>query len=261
MTTGKEIETRGHVVGFREEISKAAASTDDEFFTWFNSAKDKDASFIRGGWDFMVHIALPSSRFLSAPEEKVAVEIGHGGGRMLAAASRCFKSVIGVDIHEHNGKVEEELKKRGIYNFRLIKTEGRKIPVEENSIDFVYSFIVLQHVEKMDVFIKYLKETFRILRPNGIAALYFGRKYFISHNRNSRILYLVDRFVERFSLLKGFQEKAAKVNCTNLIVSLSHAKSLVRSEGFDVLSELVSHKKVPDGITLYGGQNGLVIKK
>lgn len=104
MATGKEIERRGHVVGFREEISKSAASTDDEFFTWFDSAKDKDAAFVRGSWDFMAHIALPSSKFLSTPEEKVALEIGYGGGRILAAASRCFKSVIGVDIHENNKK-------------------------------------------------------------------------------------------------------------------------------------------------------------
>ena len=129
MVTGKKIETRGHVVGFREEISKAAASTDDEFFTWFNGAKDKDTAFIRGSWDFMVHIALPSSKFLSAPEERVALEIGHGGGRILAAASRCFKNVIGVDIHENNEKVGNELIKRGIDNFRLIKTEGKEIPV------------------------------------------------------------------------------------------------------------------------------------
>jgi tRNA G46 methylase TrmB len=100
MGLGKELETRGHVVGFKEEISKAAASTDDEFFTWFNSSKDKDAAFIRGSWDFMVHIALPSSKFLSTPEDKVALEIGHGGGRILAAASRHFQKVIGIDIQK-----------------------------------------------------------------------------------------------------------------------------------------------------------------
>jgi ubiquinone/menaquinone biosynthesis C-methylase UbiE len=261
MAAGKEIEKRGHITGFKEEISKAAASTDDTFFTWFDNARDKDASFIRGTWDFMVHIALPSSPFLSAPEEKVALEIGHGGGRILAAASRSFMQVIGIDIHENHEKVASELKRRGINNFRLINTEGKEIPVEDSSIDFVYSFIVLQHVEKLKVFENYLKESYRILKPNGIAVLYFGRKYVLSFNKKSKLLYLIDRFAERFLLSKGFQEIPARVNQTNLRVSLSHAKSSAKKTGFEILSELVSRRKVPDGITSYGGQNGLVLKK
>ena len=203
MAIGKNIETRGHIVGFKEEISKAADSGEDEFFTWFDNAKNKNAAFIRGAWDFIVHIALPSSKFLSTPEEKIALEIGHGGGRILSAASRCFQSVIGVDIHENNEKVEDELKKRGINNFSLIKTDGKQIPIESGSVDFIYSFIVLQHIEKIEVFRTYLHETFRLLKPNGIAVLYFGRKYFLSINRASKILYLVDKYSERFIIPKG----------------------------------------------------------
>lgn len=261
MATGKEIETRGHTVGFREEIAKAAASSDDDFFTWFDSARDAEAAFVRGGWDFIVHIALPASRFLSAPEDKVALEIGHGGGRIIAAASRCFKAVIGIDIHDNNEKVEHELKRRGVNNCRLLKTEGTGIPVEPESVDLVYSFIVLQHIEKMEVFEQYLRETYRVLKPDGIAVLYFGRKYVLSMNRASRFLYYIDRLAERFLLPGGFQELPARVNCTNLIVSLPHAKSLARRAGFEVLAGLVSKKGVPDGIERYGGQNGLVIRR
>lgn len=188
MATGKEIEKRGHVVGFREEIAKSAAASDDEFFTWFDNAKDKDAAFVRGSWDFMVHIALPSSTFLTTPEEKVALAIGHRGGRMLSTASRYFRDVIGVDIHENNEKVENELKRRGINNCTLFKTEGMEIPIDRNSVDLVYSFIVLQHVERMEVFKNYLNEAYRVLKPNGIAVLYFGRKYTVSINRSSRVL-------------------------------------------------------------------------
>lgn len=261
MATGKEIENRGHIVGFREEISRAAASSDDDFFTWFNSAKDKDTAFIRGSWDFIIHIALPASRFLSKPEDMTALEIGHGGGRILAAATRHFKDVIGSDIHDHNQKVENELKQRGIGNFRLIRTEGKELPLQNSSVDFVYSFIVFQHIEKYAIFKKYLGETNRVLKTNGIAILYFGRKSLLSANRSSRFLYWIDRFVEPILLPKGFRELSARVNETNLIVSLSHAKSLAREAGFEVLSTLVSHKKVPDGINLFGGQNGLVLRK
>jgi ubiquinone/menaquinone biosynthesis C-methylase UbiE len=261
MAIGEKIETRGHVIGFKEEIEKAANTSDDDFFAWFDSAKNKEASFIRGSWDFLIHIALPCSKFLSSPEEKVALEIGHGGGRLLAAASRHFREVIGVDIHENNEKVANELKSRGVNNCTLIKTDGKKISVSNDSIDLVYSFIVLQHVEHIDVFKHYLNEVYRILKPNGIAVLYFGRKYLLSINKGSKILYQIDSIAERFLLPNGFQEIPAKVNCTNLIVSLSHAKMLAKKLGFEILMTLVSHKKVPDGVKLFGGQNGLVLKK
>lgn len=261
MAIGKKIETRGHIVGFREEIAKAAESTDNGFFTWFDHAKDKEDAFARGDWDFIHHIYRPCVKFITTPENKIALEIGHGGGRILAAACHSFKTVIGIDIHDNNAKVEDELRKRGITNFRLIKTGGLDIPLEDESVDFIYSFIVLQHVEKYKIFENYLKESYRLLKTNGIAVLYFGRKYWLSKNRGSRLLYQIERFAEHLLLLKGYQELPARVNSTNLIVSLVHAKALAQSLGFDVLCELVSRKHAPEGIILFGGQNGLVIRK
>ena len=261
MAVGNKIETRGHIIGFKEEISKAAAINDDLFFTWFDSAKDKHAAFIRGNWDFMIRIALPCSPYLANPENKIALEIGHGGGRILAAACNYFQKVVGVDIHDNNDKVDVELKSKGLISYQLMQTNGNEIPVEDSSIDLVYSFIVLQHVEKISIFKNYLKEAFRILKAGGLAVLYFGRKGILSNNKRSKILFLMDKLAEPFLLPKGFQEIQAKVNCTNLVISLSHAKLLAKKEGFTVLSQLVSHKSVPDGIQLFGGQHGLVLKK
>jgi len=48
MATGKEIETRGHITGFREEIDSAACQGKDAFFTWFDSAQNTDVAFLRG---------------------------------------------------------------------------------------------------------------------------------------------------------------------------------------------------------------------
>ncbi len=261
MTIGKEIEKRGHITGFREEIKKAAKLSDDTFFTWFDSAKNMNAAFIRGSWDFMMHIAQPSAIFLKNPEECVALEIGYGGGRLSAAASRCFRKIIGIDIHDQSQKVGQVLRDRGIENFELLTTDGNEIPVNDDTIDFVYSFIVLQHVEKYEVFIKYLSEVHRVLKLNGIAVIYFGRPYLFSINRSSKILYYIDKIVERIRMPRGFKEIAAQVNCTNLIVSMPHAKATAKKYGFKVLKELVSHKKVPDGIRLFGGQYGLILEK
>jgi len=261
MEIGKDIERRGHVVGFREAIAAAAGQGEDYFFGWFDNGKDKESSFIRGHWDFMFHVALPMAPYMANPEDKVALEIGHGGGRLLAAASRSFRQVIGTDIHNHNAQVDEALRERGVCNSLLFRTDGATLPVPSNAIDCVYSFIVLQHVEKLSVFKRYLEETYRILKPEGVAVLYFGRKYGWSFNRSSRWLYLADRFTERFRLRRGFEELPARVNGTNLKVSLSYASALAGSTGFSVMQTLVSRRRVPDGIARYGGQNGLVLRK
>ena len=251
----------GHVAGFRDAITAMARVNDDAFFGWFDHADDRESSFVRGSWDFMFHIAQPVGPLLARPEQRVALEIGHGGGRILAAASRCFQSVIGVDIHDENDKVQAALRGRGVTNARLVKTDGALLPVESEQVDCVYSFIVLQHVETYAVFKRYFEETFRVLKPGGVAVLYFGRRYRWSFNRSSRLLYAVDRLMEPIWLRHGYEELPAPVNSTNLRVSIRHAKHLAKSLGFNVMRTLVSRRRVPDGVTLYGGQHGLVLTK
>jgi SAM-dependent methyltransferase len=189
------------------------------------------------------------------------LEIGHGGGRLLAAASRCFQFVIGVDIHDENDKVHFALRDRGIRNAQLMKTEGARLPVGPEHVDCVYSFIVLQHVETYAVFKRYVEETYRVLKPGGLAVLYFARRYRWSFDRSSRFLYGLDRLLEPLFLWKGYEELPAPVNSTNLRVSLRQATSLARAIGFEVVRTLVSRRRVPDGAALYGGQHGLVLKK
>lgn len=261
MEVTNHIQPAGHVRGFREAITAMARVNDDAFFGWFDHTEDTESAFVRGSWDFMLHIARPLAPWLARPEQRVALEIGHGGGRILAAASRCFQTVIGVDIHDENEKVQAALRARGVTNARLMKTEGALLPVESELVDCVYSFIVLQHVETYSVFTRYFEETFRVLKPGGIAVLYFGRRYRWSFNRSSRLLYAADRLMEPVLLRHGYEELPAPVNSTNLRVSLRHAKSLSRSLGFSVMRTLVSRRKVPDGVTLYGGQHGLVLRK
>jgi ubiquinone/menaquinone biosynthesis C-methylase UbiE len=260
MAVGKEIETRGHIVGFKDEIN-SISSSHDEFFTWFDDTSNADTAFIKGSWDFALHIAQPLASVIVDPDKKIALEIGHGGGRILASASKSFEKVYGIDIHNNNNIVEAELKIRGVRNFELLQTKGDEIPLKEETVDVVYSFIVLQHVEKYKIFESYLEETFRVLKPGGIALIYFGRKCRFSLRNASRLSYWIDRILEKIILPKGYQEIAAKVNCTNLFVSLSCAKHLCTKIGFKVIDTVVSHKDVPNNYGLFGGQHGLILKK
>ena len=73
--------------------------------------------------------------------------------------------------------------------------------------------------------------------------------------------YAADRLAERLWLRRGYREIQAPVNHTNLLVTLGYASRVARSVGFRILHRVVSHKHVPDGTTLYGGQHGLVLTR
>lgn len=260
MAIGKKIEDRNHIIGFREEIS-AASGDENQFFTWFDAAEDASASFIKGAWDFGYHVAAPAVRYVRAPQDKLALEIGVGGGRLMASASRYFGKVVGVDVHENLDLTHKKLEEMGCKNVELLRSDGLTIPVPSDSVDFVYSFIVFNHLEKVSVVDSYLDEIGRVLKSGGIAVVYFGRVALFSHNKSIKALYFLDKIIEVFLLPMGWKELAARVNCTNIVFSLRHFKSKLRKRGFKIHASMSSRKKVPDGIEKYGMQHGVVFEK
>lgn len=260
MAIGNKIEERNHIVGFKEEIS-AATKNDDKFFTWFDEAEDAQASFIKGAWDFGYHIAYPAINYLKNPQDKVALEIGVGGGRLLASASRYFAKAIGVDIHDNLDLTRNKLEMMGCANIEVLKCDGASVPVPSGSIDFVYSFIVFNHMEKVSIVKSYLDEVARILKPGGIAIIYFGRFAPFSHNRKYGVLYFLDRIFEVFYLRNGYRELPARVNCTNLLFTLGYLKSQIKNRGFQIRRTLSSRKKVPNEVGRFGMQHGIVFQK
>lgn len=260
MAVGKNVESRGHILGFKEEIDKAAQQSADCFASWFNNDESEDSAFLKGRWDFSYHIALPLMPYVYHPHNVEALEIGCGGGRLLGAASGYFGNIAGIDIHNNLPYVEQRLNGRGVCNLSLRQTDGNCIPFEDDRFDVVYSFIVLQHVEKIAILEKYISETLRVLKTDGVAILYFGRFCRFSGRKKSLARLYLDRFFEIF-LPRGYRELSARVNETNLIVTRRFVENIVRSEGGVPLEWRVSRKNIPDGYEYYGGQHGLVFKK
>ncbi|NGX27548.1 MAG: hypothetical protein K940chlam6_01486 [Chlamydiae bacterium] len=230
---------------------------------FFNkNGEDVEGAFVRGSWDFAFHVLQPALRLISNPESKTALEIGHGGGRLLAAASRFFGEALGVDIHDHNHLVTDILHSQGIKNFGLLQGQRSTLDIPDASVDFVYSFIVFQHVEHWSIMVEYFNEISRVLRPSGVGVIYVGRRAHASLNRSSVVLCWMDRVAEYWRLgLKGYEEVTAEVNSTNLRVAMWRAKRLARDSGLTVKGIGVSRKKMPDGIRIFGGQHCLVLGK
>ncbi len=96
-----------------------------------------------------------------------ALDFGCGVGRLTQALGRRFSSADGVDIaramlrearrHDRTG---------GRCRFHL-NTSGHLRQFEDGTFDFVYSNLVLQHMEPVDA-LRYIAEMGRILAPGGL---------------------------------------------------------------------------------------------
>jgi len=104
--------------------------------------------------------------------KKSVLEIGCGIGRITEFISQDFKSVSGIDI---SSKMIETAKARlkNKNNINFYETDGQNYPFENELFDFVFSFIVFQHMPDKKIIEKNLREIKRVLRINGIAKIQF----------------------------------------------------------------------------------------
>lgn len=166
--------TYSHFRAWSGEISNRANDV-LEFLKYFDDAASPDEAWTRGIWDFSHHILKPELLpLLGAPFDKDALEIGYGGGRLIQASCRFFRKVIGIDIHAHKEMVGELLHRQGVENFELHQTDGLSFPLADQSVDFAYSFIVLQHLPTIAALEANLADLHRVMRPGAVGILYFG---------------------------------------------------------------------------------------
>lgn len=102
--------------------------------------------------------------------DKRAVDIGCGVGRISELLAQDFEYVTGIDISEKMvDKAKERLKH--VPNLDFVANDGMHYPLADNSIDFVFSYIVFQHMPSVEVIEENFKEVKRILKPEGIAKI------------------------------------------------------------------------------------------
>lgn len=103
-------------------------------------------------------------------QEKTALEIGCGIGRITEEFGNHFKKTYAFDI---SPEMIHAAKKRldKTQNITFESTDGETLPVPDASIDFIFSFIVFQHMPTKEMVEKNFKEIYRTLAPRGIAKI------------------------------------------------------------------------------------------
>jgi ubiquinone/menaquinone biosynthesis C-methylase UbiE len=97
-----------------------------------------------------------------------ALDFGCGVGRLTRALSDRFERVVGVDISASMLE-EARAQHRDLLNLELLHNLATDLgPVPSDTIDLVYSNIVLQHMPARRQ-VAFIGEFCRVLRPGGVA--------------------------------------------------------------------------------------------
>jgi SAM-dependent methyltransferase len=101
---------------------------------------------------------------------QVVVDLGCGIGRMSRPLAEKAMHVIALDVSE---KMLEQGRAANAHigNISWVHGDGTDLTgVEDESVDGVFSFVVLQHVPTPEIVLGYVREMGRVLRPGGWCA-------------------------------------------------------------------------------------------
>ncbi|WP_149195505.1 class I SAM-dependent methyltransferase [Luteimonas suaedae] len=109
--------------------------------------------------DFELHQILGDLRRGQVGDAKLRLlDIGAGTGRQAARLASLGFEVTAVDL-PGSAYVNDRL-------YPIIDYDGRNLPLDDASVDVVFSSNVLEHVQDLS---QLLAETFRVLTPDGLA--------------------------------------------------------------------------------------------
>ncbi|HJZ63835.1 MAG TPA: class I SAM-dependent methyltransferase [Candidatus Acidoferrum sp.] len=162
------------VESMREEWNKRAKQ--NAFFYIASWRKDWDEkSFFGSGEEDYQRLVAPILLQLSLSTERSSMaELGCGAGRMTRAFAPRFLSVTAIDISEVMQSRAKELLS-DYPNVSWVLTEGTSLAaIGSDSLDFVFSYLVLQHYPTVELITASIREMLRILRPGGVFLFQFN---------------------------------------------------------------------------------------
>src|SRR4030095_16504466 len=127
-----------------------------------------EASFFESGEEDYLRLVQPFLQQLQvSPATHSVAELGCGAGRMTRSFANRFLAVVAVDVSpEMQSRAKAYL--HSFTNIRWVLSDGKNLAaVESESVDFVFSYLVLQHMPNKDLALSSIVEMMRILRPGG----------------------------------------------------------------------------------------------
>jgi SAM-dependent methyltransferase len=145
-------------------------------------------SFLASGEEDFNRLVVPVLARCSLPVTgQSMLELGCGTGRMTHSFARRFACVCAIDISPEMlaraCQIHAERK-----NIRWLLGNGFDLScVDTDSMDLVFSYLVLQHLPDESLVFRYVSEMLRVLRPGGAILFQFNGRFAPAMNWRGRL--------------------------------------------------------------------------
>jgi ubiquinone/menaquinone biosynthesis C-methylase UbiE len=144
--------------------------------------------FLESGEQEYLKLVQPVlNRFQFAAQGASMLEVGCGAGRMTGSFARRFRTVHALDISaEMQNLAKQGL--TGFENIRWVLGDGTDLSlIPTNSVDFVFSYLVLQHLPTEELALTYVREMLRVLNERGVFLFQFNGQKLPTMNWKGRL--------------------------------------------------------------------------
>jgi ubiquinone/menaquinone biosynthesis C-methylase UbiE len=135
---------------------------------------DETSFFASGEADYQKFVEPVLQQLAFDPCDKSMAEIGCGAGRMTRTFATRFRSVFAIDISEEM-QARAKTFLSDFENITWICSEGQSLNgLPNDSLDFVFSYLVLQHFPSSELVAEAIQEMIRSLKPGGAYLFQFN---------------------------------------------------------------------------------------
>lgn len=201
-------------------------------------------SFLNSGEEDYSKLVAPVLERCGVPTTgKLMIELGCGAGRMTRSFARRYQQVLAIDISAEMLRKAREVD-RGQSNILLLQVGGADIScVRNQAVNFLFSYLVLQHLPNEKLCQSYIREFLRVLRPGGAFLFQFNASSKPTMNLRGRLAWgVVDGLwsaglapISRgMAKLAGLDPAAAGKSWRGTAMQGSRVKEMLRSAGGEV---------------------------
>ena len=203
--------------------------------------------FLQSGEEDYQNLAAEILKRHVPPTFAVMLELGCGAGRMTRSFAQRFKRVIAFDISSEMLERAKALH-GGIDNITWTQGNGVDLSaIPSASMEFVFSYLMLQHLPSRALVCSYISEILRVLAEGGICLFQFNGTAEKNMNWKGRAAWgLVDSFwalrlnraSRSMAKMLGLDPEMAGKTWHGVSIKSEHVANAVRQSGGTVLELL-----------------------
>jgi len=202
------------------------------------------ASFLASGEEDYSKFVPPVLERCRIPTTgQVMVELGCGAGRMTLSFAQRYERVLAIDLSSEMLQRAREIHPQ-IKNILWLRVGGGDLAcLADDTADFFFSYLVLQHLPSQELAFFYIREMLRVMRPGGSFLFQFNGSRKPTMNLRGRLAWgMVDALwsVQLLSLsrktasLLGLDPTAAGKSWRGAAINANRMVELVQANGGEV---------------------------